>query len=55
MESKLYCIEFGWMKGKANCEHKLLSDKELLTLVISKVKRALGASFVLLFAFDSFH
>lgn len=31
MESKLCCIEFGWMKGKANCEHKLLSHKELLT------------------------
>lgn len=31
MESKLYCIEFGWMKGKANCEHKPLSHKELLT------------------------
>ena len=32
----------------------LVSDTELLTLAISKVIRALGATFVLYLAFDSF-
>ena len=31
MESKLCCIEFGWMKGKANCEQKFHSHKKLST------------------------